>query len=104
KAPQESHSACFQSAPAHRPFQRPAAKGLKALRVLQLEHEHRVAVAEKSITLVDGFGVGGEDQFASASFVRGGESADEHQQRGAGEMKIRQQRVNDFEYVRRMYE
>src|SRR5438093_3250036 len=104
EAPQEPHSVSFQSAPAHRPFQRPPTKRLKALRVLQLKHEHRVAVAEKPVALVDRFGVSGENQFASASFVRGGKGAHEHQQRGAGEMKIRQESVNDFEFVRRMNE
>lgn len=58
---------------------------------------HGVTIAEEAETLRDRGLVGLEDQFATDDFVGGGESADQHEERGAWEVEIREQSVDQME-------
>src|SRR4026208_1136837 len=64
--------------------------------------QHGVAVDEEAVAFADGLGIGGENHFATACFARCSERADEHKQSGAGEVKIREEGINDFETARRV--
>ena len=61
-----------------------------------IREEHAVAVGEETVSLADGFGVGGLDEFTS------GESAHEHQEGGAGKVEIGEERAGVLELVGRM--
>ena len=62
--------------------------------------KHRVAVAEKTIPLGDRLGVGAQHAFAAAGAARLRERAYQHQQRGLGQVKIGEQRIDNLELVR----
>src|ERR1035437_11009447 len=62
-------------------------------------NEHCITVAEEAIARADGCGVGGQNQIASPGVVGRSEGADEHQERRAGQVKVGQERVRDFEVV-----
>jgi len=70
----------------------------------QSGNEHGVTVAEKSKLFSDGGSVGGEDEAASAGSAGGGEGAYEHEQRGAGEVEIGEESVDEPKIVRRVDE
>jgi hypothetical protein len=53
--------------------------------------QHAVSVTVKPIALSDGVPIRGQNPFTA------GERADEHEQRRAGQMEIRQERVNNAE-------
>jgi hypothetical protein len=55
--------------------------------------EHAVAVGVEAVAFADGFLVGGEDEFAA------GEGADEHEERGTGEVEIGEERAGLLEFV-----
>src|SRR5436305_6927564 len=63
-----------------------------------LHHQHAVAVRIKPVPLLDGVTVRGEGQF------RSGECADEQQQAGPGQVKIRQHRPDPPELEARVDE
>src|SRR6185503_18760503 len=62
------------------------------------ENQHRIAVAEETVALADGFGVGRQNEFAA------GEGADQHNQGRARKMEIGEERVDHFEFAGRMDE
>jgi len=58
---------------------------------LASKNQHAVAIAVETVALSDGVLIGAKDQFAV------GKSAHQHQQCGAGEMKVGQERLNHLE-------
>ncbi len=74
------------------------------LKTRKSQNEHRIAVAEEAVALANRLGIRRQNQFASARLIGGSEGADEHQQGRAREMKICEERVHDFEVVRRIDE
>ena len=64
------------------------------MRELGLFYKHRVAVAEEAVIGIEGVGVGGEDPLAR------GERADEHQQRRARQVEVRDERAHHLERER----
>src|SRR4051794_40930255 len=68
------------------------------------EEQHGVAIAKEAIALTNGFSISVQEKFAAASFVGCGKGADQHEQGRAGEMKVRQEHIHDFEVVGRIDE
>ena len=60
--------------------------------------EHAVAVGVEAVAFADGFVVGGKDEFAA------GEGTDEHEEGGAGEVEIGDERPGLLEFLGRMDE
>ena len=63
-------------------------------------NKHRVSVAEEAVTIFDCLRVGLHHQIATGSTSGFGEGTDQHQQRGLGQVKVCQQRIDDAEVVR----
>jgi hypothetical protein len=64
----------------------------------RLQKQHRVTIAEKPILLLHCMFVSG------AGFVKTSQGADQHQQRGLGQVKIGDQTVDNFEFITRINE
>lgn len=68
----------------------------------RLNQEHRIPVTEEAIALANGFGVGGEHEFAAGGVAGRGEGADEHEQGGAGQVEIGEERVHNLKSAGRI--
>lgn len=60
--------------------------------------QHRIAKGEKAVSALDCGAICGQNAFAS------GERADQYEQRGLRQMKVRYQRIDDAELETRLYE